>query len=78
MEYLNYLGSMVTDDARFTCEIKRSIFVAKAALNKKQALITSKLELHVREKPVKCCIWSVALCGAEPGILRKVDVMSRV
>jgi hypothetical protein len=27
----------------------------------------------LRKKPVKCYIWSIALCGAETWILRKVD-----
>ena len=38
--------------------------MAKAAFNKKN-LLTSKLDLNLRNKPVKCYIWSVARCGAE-------------
>jgi hypothetical protein len=38
--------------------------MAKAAFNKK-ALFTSKLDLELRKKLVKCYIWSIALCGAE-------------
>jgi hypothetical protein len=30
VEYFNYLVSMVTNDARFTCEIKSRIDMAKA------------------------------------------------
>ena len=33
-----YLGSMLTNDGRFTCEIKSKIAMAKAALNKKTHL----------------------------------------
>ena len=33
-----YLGSMLTDDGRCTCEIKSSIAMAKAAFNKKKNL----------------------------------------
>jgi len=36
----------------------------KAAFNKKN-LFTSKLDLNLRYKLVKCYIWSIALCGAE-------------
>jgi len=38
--------------------------MAKAAFNKKN-LFTSKLDLNVRNKLVKCYIWSMAWCGAE-------------
>jgi hypothetical protein len=47
--------------------------MAKAAFNKKMTLFTSKLDLNLRKKPVKCCIWSTALCGAETWTLRKAD-----
>jgi len=63
-------GSMVTDGARFTWEIKCSIVMEKAAFNKKQTVLNSKLKLHVRKKPVKCYIWSIAVCGAETVILQ--------
>jgi hypothetical protein len=46
--------------------------VAKAALNK-NVLFTSKLDLHLRKKLVKCHILSIALYGAENWALRKVD-----
>ena len=29
--------------------------------------------LNLRKKAVKCCIWSITLCGAETWTLRKVD-----
>ena len=59
------MGNLITNDARCTCKTKCSIAMIKAALNNKQAVLTGILELHVRKRPVKCCIWSVALCGAE-------------
>jgi hypothetical protein len=64
---------MITNDARCTCEIKSRIAIAKAALNKKKTLFTSKLDLNLRKKLVKCYIWSLALYGAEIWTLRKVD-----
>jgi hypothetical protein len=45
----------------------------KKKKRKKKVVFTSKLDLNLRKKPVKCCIWSVALCGAETWILGKVD-----
>jgi hypothetical protein len=54
-------------DARCTSEIKSRIVMAKAAFNKKNPLLTSKLDLNLRKKLVKCYIWSIALYGAELG-----------
>ena len=41
--------------------------MAKDAFIKKKTLFTSKLNLNLRKKLVKCYIWSMALCGAENG-----------
>ena len=59
-----YLGSMLTEDGRCTCEIKSRIAMAKAAFNKKN-LFTRKLDLNFGKKLVKYYVWSMALCGAE-------------
>jgi hypothetical protein len=66
------LGSMIKFDARCTREIKARIAMAKAAFNKK-TLFTSKLDLELRKKLVKCYIWSIALYGVETWTLRKLD-----
>jgi hypothetical protein len=58
---------------RCSCEIKSGIATAKAAFNKKKNPFTSKLDLNLRKKSVKCYIWSVALYGAETWTLRAVD-----
>jgi len=47
--------------------------MAKAAFNKKKTLFTSKLDLNLRKKLVKCYIWSMALYGAETWMLRAAD-----
>jgi hypothetical protein len=59
MESFKYLGSILTNDERYTCEIKCRISMAKAAFNKKN-LFTSTLDLGLRKKLVKCYIWSIA------------------
>ena len=73
MRCFKYLGSILTNDGRCTCEIKSRIAMAKAAFNKKKALFTSKLDLNLRKKLVKCYIWSMALYGAETWKLRAAD-----
>ena len=73
VEPFKYLGSMLTNDGIFTCEIKSRIVIAKAAFNKKRARFTGTLDLKLRKKLVKCYIWSTGLYGAETWTLRAVD-----
>jgi hypothetical protein len=61
VECFKYLGSMLTNDGRCMCEIKSRIAMAKAAVDKKKTLFTSKLDLNLRKKLVNCYIWSMAL-----------------
>jgi len=65
VECFKYLGSVLANDGRCTCEIKSRIAMAKAAFNQKKTLFTSTLDLNLRKKLVKCYIWSMALYGAE-------------
>jgi hypothetical protein len=60
MESLKYLGNILTNDGRCTCEIKCRIAMAKAAFSKKRTLFTSTLDLELRKKLVKCYVWSIA------------------
>ena len=61
---------MLTEDGRCTCEIKSRISMAKAAFNKKKNLFTSKLDLNLRKRLVRCYVCSIALYGAETWTLR--------
>jgi len=47
--------------------------MAKAAFHKKKTLFTSKLDLNLRKKLVKCYIWSMASYGAKTWTLRAAD-----
>jgi hypothetical protein len=60
-------------DGRCTREIKSRIAMAKAAFSKKKTLFTSKLDLNLRKKLIKCYIWSMALYGAETWTLQAAD-----
>ena len=73
MESFKYLGSILTNDGRCTCEIKCRIVMAKAAFNKKRALFTGTLDWELRKKLVKCYIWSIPLYGAETGTIGAAD-----
>jgi hypothetical protein len=67
VESFKYLGSILTIDGRYTCEIKCRIAMAKAAFDKKRTLFTSTLDLELKKKLVKCYVWSIALYSAETG-----------
>ena len=73
VECFKYLGSLLTNDGRCTREIKSRITMAKAAFSKKKTLFTSKLDLNLRKKLIKCYIWSMALYGALTWTLRAAD-----
>ena len=73
VESFKYLGSILINDGRYTCEIKCRIAMAKTAFNKKRTLFTSTLDLELWKKLVKCYVWSIALYGAETWTLRAVD-----
>jgi hypothetical protein len=46
VEYFNYLGSMVTNDARCTGEIESRLAMTKTGFNRKKTVFTSKLDLN--------------------------------
>jgi hypothetical protein len=70
--YFNYLCSVKTNEARCTSEKKRRNYIEKVAFKKRKNLCTSKLKLNLTKKLIKCCIWSVPLCGVENWTLRRV------
>jgi hypothetical protein len=63
VKYFDYVGSVITNNARCECEIKSRIAMAEVAFNNK-TIFTSKFELDLRKTLVKCYIWSTALYGA--------------
>jgi hypothetical protein len=73
VESFKYLGSMLTNVGRCTCEIKSRIAMEKAVFNKKRALFTGRMDLGLRKELVKCYILCIALYGAETGTLLAVD-----
>jgi len=64
---------LLTNDGRFTREIKSRTSVVKSAFSKKKTLFTSKLDLNLRKKLIKCYIWSMALYGAKTWTLPAAD-----
>jgi hypothetical protein len=56
VEYFTYLGKGLTTDAGCTRKIKSRIVMAKAAFNKTKSILTSKWDIYLRTKLVKCYI----------------------
>ena len=52
-----YIYIVLTNDGICTCEFKSRIAMAKAAFNEKKTLFSSKLDLNLRKKLVRCCVW---------------------
>jgi hypothetical protein len=73
VEYFNCLGSMITKDARCTREIKFRISMAKASFERKKSRFTSKLDLYLRKKLVKCYIWRIIYMVLERKTPREVN-----
>jgi hypothetical protein len=63
-------SALLTNDGSCACEIKSRVIWQKLHLTTRGL---SLLDLQLRNKPVKCYILSIALCGAETWMLRAVD-----
>ena len=72
VEQFQYLGSVLTSDARCTTEIKRRIGIAKTAFRKMKNLLTnSRLSLQTRVRAIKTYVWSTLLYGCEAWTVSK-------
>jgi hypothetical protein len=66
LNYFNYLGSIITNYARSTCEIKSRIVIAKVEFKRKKNLSTNNVELNLKKKKLaKFYNWSIAFYATE-------------
>jgi len=65
-------GSIITNYAKCTHDIRYIIVVAKAAF-KRHETIHQRTRIKFKEETNEVLIWSVALCGVETGTRRKMD-----
>jgi hypothetical protein len=72
VEYFSCFGSLKSNDARCTSELRTRFSLAKAVLNKR-ALSSSKLDFNAIKKLVKCYTWSIVLYSAETWTLWEVN-----
>ena len=45
----------------------------RIAFNRKMSLLTSKLNVELKKKLVRCYVWSIGLCGSETWTLRQLE-----
>ena len=74
VKYFKYLCSMITNDARYCIYVKLNYELSgqKTKFSREKTLSTSNLD-YLRKKLLKCCVWSLILCGAEHWTVWKVD-----
>ena len=61
----NSIRDFVYDvDGYCTREIKMRIAIAKEAFNRKISLLSSKPNIELKKKLVRCYVWSIVLCGS--------------
>jgi hypothetical protein len=66
-------GRVLTRDGYCTMEIKMRNANAKESFNRRISLLTSKLNIELRKKLVRCYVRSIALYGSETRTLRKLE-----
>lgn len=73
-----YLGSYITEDLNPDTEIKCRIEAARTAFFAMKSLFCNKfLDISLRQRMVKCYIWSVLLYGVESWTL-KISALNRI
>ena len=72
VDHFKYLGSK-RYSSYCTREIKMRIAMTKEAFKRKLSLLTSKLNIDIRKKLVRCYVWSIAIYGSETWVLRKFE-----
>jgi len=73
VDHFKYLRSVLTRDGYCPREIKTRFVIAKEAFNRKMSLLTSKLNIELKKKLVRCNVWSIALYCSETWSLRKLE-----
>ena len=72
VQEFQYLGSVLTSDARCCTEIRRRIGIGKTAFRKmKNVLTNSRISIETRKRAVKTYVWSTLLYGCEAWTVNK-------
>ena len=71
VDSFKYFGCNISGNMNCCQEVKQWIAMAEEAFNRKRSIFCGPLEKELRERLVKCFVWSVALYGAETWTLRR-------
>jgi len=74
VQQFRYLGSLITEDGYCDKEIRSRIGLAKVKFMERKKIQTSKMNLDLRKRIVKCLVCSVALYAAETWTISKTDL----
>ena len=71
VDSFKYLRCNISSNMNCCQEVKQRLAMAKEAFNKKRSIFCGPREKDLRQRLVKCFVWSVALYGAETWTLRR-------
>ena len=72
-----YLGYLTTEDGRCEAEIKRRITIARSSFENMSKVLTSRhININLRQRILRCYIWSTLLYGAETWTYRRMLKLS--
>ena len=76
VQQFRYFGSLITEDGYCDKEIRSRIGLglAKVKFMERKKILTSKMNLDLRKRIVKCLVWSVALYASETWTISKTDM----
>ena len=78
VEKFEYLGSIITSDAKSDQEIKRRIGIAKTAFKSMSNVLTARnINNQTKLRLIKCYVWSTIMYGCEGWTISKAINNSR-
>ena len=77
VQQFRYLGCLITEDGYCDKEIRSRVGLAKVKFMERKKILSSKMNLDLRKRIVKCLVWSVALYASETWTISKT-AMKRI
>jgi len=69
----NFLGSLVTSDAKCKKDIRKRISIAKEKFQDMRSIFTNyNLSMKLKIRLLKCYVWSILCCGCEAWTLELI------
>ena len=69
-----FLGSKITADGYFSCEIKRRLLLGKKVMTNLDSIVKSRdITLPTKVHTVKAMVFPVVMCGCESWTIKKAE-----